>query len=86
MQPGILFYLHCMKAVFNALLVLVSLSSPGQDSSKYFLAKTTGKLPFLKYGLGEDRLGGAKMGFLDSNVALKVIDSFGIDYKVQLSK
>jgi N-acetylmuramoyl-L-alanine amidase len=86
MQPGILFYLHCMKAVFNALLVLISLSSPGQDSSKYFLAKTTGKLPFLKYGLGEDRLGGAKMGFLDSNVALKVIDSFGIDYKVQLSK
>lgn len=53
---------------------------------KYFLAKTTGKLPFLKYGLGDDRLGGAKMTFLDSNIVLKVVDSFGIDYKVQLSK
>ncbi len=36
--------------------------------------------------LGEERLGGAKMGFLDSNIVLKVVDSFGIDYKVQLSK
>jgi len=86
MQPGILFYLHCMKAVFNVFLLLVSLSLAAQDSSKYFLAKTTGKLPFLEYGLGDDRLGGAKMGFLDSNIVLKIIDSSGIDYKVQLSK
>ncbi len=42
-------------------------------------------MPFLKYGLGEDRLGGAKMTFLDSNVILKVVDSFQRDYKVQLS-
>ena len=83
---GYLFYLHRMKAAFNAFLLLVSLSLTAQDTSKYFLAKTTGKLPFLKYGLGDDRLGGAKMGFLDSNIVLKVIDSFGIDYKVQLSK
>ncbi len=63
------------------------LQAAAQDTSrKYFLAKTTGALPFLKYGLGEDRLGGAKMGFLDSNIVLKVVDSFGIDYKVQLSK
>ncbi len=40
----------------------------------------------MEYGLGDDRLGGAKMTFLDSNIVLKVVDSFGIDYKVQLSK
>ncbi len=43
-------------------------------------------MPFLDYGLGEDRLGGAKMGFLDSNVVLKVVDSVKRNYKVQLSK
>jgi hypothetical protein len=35
--------------------------------------------------LGEDRLGGAKMGFLDSNILLRVVDSSGTDYKVMLS-
>ncbi|HEY8658591.1 MAG TPA: N-acetylmuramoyl-L-alanine amidase [Hanamia sp.] len=48
--------------------------------------KTTDSLPFINYGLGEDRLGGAKMTFLDSNVVLKVVDSAGSDYKVQLSE
>jgi len=55
-----------------------------QDS--ILLAKTTGKLPFLEYGIGDDRLGGAKMTYLDSDVVLKVVDSFKTDYKVQLSK
>jgi len=76
-----------MKIIFNVLAVLFFMHTAAQDSTnKYFLARTTGKLSFLKYGLGEDRLGGAKMTFLDSNIILKVIDSFGIDYKVQLSK
>lgn len=76
-----------MKAIFTTAFLFVLLQVAAQDTSrKYFLAKTTGALPFLKYGLGEDRLGGAKMGFLDSNIVLKVVDSFGIDYKVQLSK
>jgi N-acetylmuramoyl-L-alanine amidase len=76
-----------MKVIFNTLAVLFFIHAAAQDTThKYFLAKTTGKLSFLKYGLGEDRLGGAKMTFLDSNIVLKVIDSFGIDYKIQLSK
>jgi N-acetylmuramoyl-L-alanine amidase len=76
-----------MKIIFNAMAVLFFMQAAAQDTTpKYFLAKTTGKLSFLKYGLGDDRLGGAKMTFLDSNIVLKVIDSFGIDYKVQLSK
>ena len=76
-----------MKAILTTAILFLLLQVAAQDTSrKYFLAKTTGALPFLKYGLGEDRLGGAKMGFLDSNIVLKVVDSFGIDYKVQLSK
>ena len=47
--------------------------------------RTTGLLPFLEYGLGDDRLGGAKMTYLDSNIAMKVVDSVKDDYKVQLS-
>ncbi|MDQ6609663.1 MAG: AMIN domain-containing protein, partial [Bacteroidota bacterium] len=54
--------------------------------SQPFYGRTTGPLPYLNYGLGEDRLGGAKMGFLDSNVLVVVMDSVKTDYKVQLSK
>lgn len=83
----IFIYLHCMKHFFYAWLLLFSIYASAQDNgSKYFLVRTIGKLPFLEYGLGDDRLGGAKMTYLDSNVVLKIVDSFGIDYKVQLSK
>ena len=76
-----------MKTIFNVLAVLFFVHATAQDTTHaYFLAKTTGKLSFLEYGLGDDRLGGAKMNYLDSNIILKVIDSFGIDYKIQLSK
>jgi N-acetylmuramoyl-L-alanine amidase len=50
-----------------------------------FYGRTTGALPYLEYGLGDDRLGGAKMTYLDSNVLIKVVDSANTDYKVQLS-
>ncbi len=40
----------------------------------------------LAYGLGEDRLGGAKLGYIDTNIILKAIDSTKEMYKVQLSK
>jgi len=48
--------------------------------------KTTGQLPYLEYGLGGDRLGGAKMTYLDTNVVVKVVDSTIGNYKIQLSK
>lgn len=54
--------------------------------SQAFYGRTTGALPYLNYSLGEDRLGGAKMTYLDSNVLVTVIDSGKNDYKVQLSK
>ncbi len=61
--------------------------STAQDiNKKSFLVETTGKLSFLEYGLGDDRLGGAKMTYLDSNIVLKVVDSSLTDYKVQLSR
>ena len=49
------------------------------------IGRTTGPLPYLEYGLGDDRLGGAKMTYLDTNILLKVVDSVNADYKVQLS-
>lgn len=61
-----------------------ALSQPVQNN--FLAGKTTGTLPFLEYGLGEDRLGGAKMTYLDTSVLIKVIDSTIINYKVQLSK
>ncbi|MFN2456997.1 MAG: hypothetical protein ABR502_02240 [Chitinophagaceae bacterium] len=35
--------------------------------------------------MGDDRLGGAKMTYLDSNVLIRVVDSVKEDFKVQLS-
>ena len=47
---------------------------------------TKGRLAHLKYGLGDNRLGGAKIGYLDSLIPLKVIGKVGADYKIQLAK
>lgn len=48
-------------------------------------SKTSGQLPFLKYGPGTDRLGGAKMTYIDTSVVLQVVDSLKDDYIVRLS-
>src|SRR5580658_6315486 len=71
-------------AAFCILLLLHFSKTFTQDSIWY--ARTTGKLPFVEYGIGDDRLGGAKMTYLDSGILLKIVDSFKTDYKVQLSK
>lgn len=57
-----------------------------QSPAHYVLCRSTGKLPALSYGLGEDRLGGAKIGYIDTNIFLRVIDSTKDMYNVQLSK
>ena len=54
--------------------------------AKPIVGKTTGSLPYLEYGFGVDRLGGAKMTYLDTNIVVKVVDSTIGNYKVQLSK
>src|SRR5450432_638061 len=76
-----------MKKVLFFLFTFSFFISFSQNKSPgFFYVRTTDSIPFLKYGLGEDRLGGAKMTYLDSNVILKVVDSFKTDYKVQLSQ
>ena len=76
-----------MIRLLSFIFILDSISTIAQPMQNNFLTgKTTGTLPFLEYGLGEDRLGGAKMTYLDTSVLIKVVDSTIINYKVQLSK
>jgi N-acetylmuramoyl-L-alanine amidase len=75
---------NLMRKCWLFALLFKSLFVFGQDS--IWVARTTGKLPFIKYGIGDDRLGGAKMAYLDSNILVSVTDSFNTDYKLQLSK
>jgi N-acetylmuramoyl-L-alanine amidase len=64
------------------LSILISTTAKSQINT---YGRTTGRLPYLEYGLGDDRLGGAKMGYLDTNILVHVVDSTSNDYKVQLS-
>jgi N-acetylmuramoyl-L-alanine amidase len=47
---------------------------------------TKGRLAYLLFGLGEDRLGGSKIGYIDSLIPLRVVGKAGNLFKVQLSK
>jgi N-acetylmuramoyl-L-alanine amidase len=49
-------------------------------------AEVTGKRPFMNYGLGSDRLGGAKFGFLVDGVKVIVTGKTGDQYRVKLSE
>jgi N-acetylmuramoyl-L-alanine amidase len=67
-------------------LAFWAVESVAQSSRPNFLTgRTIGVLPYLEYGPGYDRLGGAKMTYLDTNVVVKVVDSLIGDYKIQLS-
>ncbi|MBX2930380.1 MAG: N-acetylmuramoyl-L-alanine amidase [Chitinophagaceae bacterium] len=74
--------------MLRLLLMLLSLfifvATKAQEN--YQLYRTKGKLPAMSYSLGADRLGSAKMNFIDTNVLIKVIDSTDKSYIVQLSK
>ena len=72
--------------LFICLVLMTVLTSAQNTNPHYVLTRSTGKLPALAYGLGEDRLGGAKMGYIDTNILLRVIDSTKDMYTVQLSK
>ncbi|GAB2961939.1 hypothetical protein GCM10027048_32770 [Hymenobacter coalescens] len=50
------------------------------------LARTNSSLAYLNYGLGQDRLGGAKIGYLDSLVLLHVTGRVGEQYRVRLAE
>ncbi len=57
-----------------------------QVMSQSIAVRTNNSISFIAGSLGSDRLGSAKLGYLDSNVLLQVIDSNVNSYKVQLSK
>jgi N-acetylmuramoyl-L-alanine amidase len=76
-----------MKLPLTACLSLFLLYATAQSTAPhYVLARSGGKLPALLYGQGADRLGGAKMGYIDTNVILRVADSTKDFYSVQLSR
>lgn len=69
------------------IFLLINLIAEGQNQNDSFLlARTTSRLAMLAYGQGEDRLGGAKLGYLDTSVLLRITDSAKDMYHVQLSK
>lgn len=49
------------------------------------IGETTGPLPYLEFGMGTDRLGGAKISYLDSAVLLHITGMFDGEYRVQLA-
>lgn len=75
-----------MIKIFAFIASVLFILNTKLQAQNFWLAKTTGKLPELAYGLGGDRLGGAKMGYIDTGVLVKVIDSVGSLYKLDLCK
>ncbi len=75
-----------MKFRLLIISLCLSLSSVvAQVPVKLLYGKTVGQLPALKYGPGQDRLGGAKMTLLDTCIVMQVMDSTKEDYIVKLS-
>lgn len=84
---------------FSNRKIKLKLYSPAGDSliretKNYFgifnisnspLLLTKGRLAHLKFGLGEDRLGGAKIGYIDSNIILQPTGIFGDNIRVKLA-
>lgn len=67
-------------------ILLFSTFTSFSQADGFVAGKTTGKLPYLEYGLGSDRLGGAKMTYLDTGIVVKIVDSTLVNYRVQLSR
>ena len=49
------------------------------------VAEIVGKRPYLNAGLGEDRLGGSKLGFLQEGIRVVITGKVGSQYRVKLS-
>jgi N-acetylmuramoyl-L-alanine amidase len=50
------------------------------------VAEVVGRRPFLNVGLGSDRLGGAKLGFIQPGVLVQVVGRVGQQYRIRLSE
>ena len=76
-----------LKRIICVIFLFFFLQEPSffaQDAVPSYII-TKGKLPQLAYSSGEDRLGSAKMGYIDTSVVMKVIDTVKNLYKVQFS-
>jgi N-acetylmuramoyl-L-alanine amidase len=71
--------------IFSLGLLYMSALAQTKSAPEFFFVRTKGLLPYVEYGPGDDRLGGAKMTYLDSGILLKVIDSLGSDYIIELT-
>ena len=49
------------------------------------VGEIVGKRPYLNAGLGEDRLGGSKLGFLQEGIRVVITGKVGTQYRVKLS-
>jgi N-acetylmuramoyl-L-alanine amidase len=73
--------------VLSIPFLLFSFIATGQPKAFVkFYARSTGKLSMLAYGLGEDRLGSAKAGYIDTGILLQIADTAKDSYLVNLSK
>jgi N-acetylmuramoyl-L-alanine amidase len=75
-----------MKQFLLVVFLTQVVFSYAQEPTVFKMYRTSGPVPFMEYGLGDDRLGGAKMGYLDTNILVRVVDSFNTDFKVRLSR
>lgn len=77
-----------MIRILIAMCLCINVSAHTQNiiENKLLIGKTIGKQPHLDYGLGSDRLGGAKMTYLDTGILVQAVDSTIGRYKIQLSK
>ncbi len=84
-------FLHAFKQIklLVSILWLLCAAIPSQraraQSEMPLYVKTTGKLPQLAWSAGADRLGSAKMGYMDTGIILKVADTLGSLYKIKLA-
>ncbi|TAE14810.1 MAG: N-acetylmuramoyl-L-alanine amidase [Bacteroidetes bacterium] len=70
----------------RSVITLVTCMFFSQVYGQLLKGKTIGKLPYLQYTMGEDRLGAAKMTYLDTSVQLVIMDSLKDYYKIQLAQ
>ncbi|QES87863.1 N-acetylmuramoyl-L-alanine amidase family protein [Rhizosphaericola mali] len=67
----------------------ISFSAPStlkiKSTSEIILGKTIGNYAYMMYGDGDDRLGGAKMSYLDTGINVQIIGKYNGLYKVALS-
>lgn len=72
------------KFIYLVIIFFLAKTISAQDTIPSYII-TAGKLPQLAYSTGEDRLGSAKMGYVDTLIPMKVIDAIKNLYKVRLS-